>query len=248
MVLFSAHHDHLGIGLDADGDNIYNGAVDNASGCAQVLAIAESFTKLPQRPRRSILLNFVGAEEQGLIGSKYWAANPTLAPGLVAAAINIDGGNIWGRTRDVTSVGHGKSPDLDALLERLAGRTNRTVLPDQFADRGFYYRSDQFAFARVGIPAIYLDGGTDFIDREAGWGRAQIEAWEKEKYHQPSDELDETWVFDGMVEDAKLLFLAGVEIAEADTVPRWRAGDEFEAARLEALAEVAGLSETPATP
>ncbi len=239
-LMLSAHHDHLGVGLDdGSGDTIYNGAVDNASGCAQVLAIAEAFTKLPQRPRRSILLNFVGAEEQGLIGSKYWAAHPTWKPGLVTAAINIDGGNIWGRTRDTTSVGHGKSPDLDALLDRLAARKNRVVKPDQFPDKGFYYRSDQFAFARVGIPAIYMDGGTDFVDHEGTWGREQIEAWEAEKYHQPGDELDDTWNFDGMVEDATLLFAAGVELAEADTMASWRAGDEFEAAREAALAEVA---------
>lgn len=236
VVMLSAHHDHLGVGIpDTTGDEIYNGALDNASGCAQVIAIAEAFSKLPQRPRRSILVNFVGAEEQGLLGSGYWAAHPTVAPGLVAANINVDGANIWGRTRDVTYVGLGKS-SLDDVVQALAERQGRTVSGDQFPDKGFFYRSDQFEFARIGIPAIYLDGGTDFVDRPEGWGREQITAWEEVNYHQPGDELEPSWEWSGMIEDATLLFLAGVEIAEANERASWKPGDEFEAARKAALA------------
>ncbi|HVS02302.1 MAG TPA: M20/M25/M40 family metallo-hydrolase, partial [Thermoanaerobaculia bacterium] len=240
-VVYSAHHDHLGVAdpADVEGDDlIYNGALDNAAGCAQVLAIARAFTELPQPPRRSILLAFVGAEEQGLLGSKYFAEHPTIPAGRMAAVINYDRGNIWGRTSDLTFVGMEKS-DLGELVQRLAEEQGRTVKPDQFPDRGFYYRSDQFSFAKVGVPGIYLDTGTEFVGRPEGWGKEQIEAWEAEHYHQPSDELVDDWSFDGMVDDARLGFKAGVHLAEREALPRWTPGDEFEAAREAALEEVA---------
>ena len=237
-IIYSAHHDHLGIGEpDASGDRIYNGAQDNAAGCAQLLAIARAMAALPQPPRRSILMLFVAAEEQGLLGSQYYAEHPTIVPGRIAANINYDGGNIWGRTEDVTLIGMGKS-SLDAIAKAAAAHQNRTLEPDQFPDRGYYYRSDQFSFAKIGVPALYFDNGTDFIGRPEGWGRKQIEAWTEKQYHQPSDELDGTWNFDGMVEDAKLGFFAGWLIAEQDEMPQWRPGDEFDAARKRALKEL----------
>jgi len=237
VVVYTAHHDHLGIGPpDAEGDTIYNGALDNASGVAQVAAIGAAFKALPEAPRRSILLLFVAAEEQGLLGSEYYARQPTFHPGRIAANVNLDGGNIWGRTRDLTYIGYGKS-SLDAIVDAAAALQQRTVLGDQFPDRGFFYRSDQFNFAKIGVPAIYLDSGTDFIDRPAGWGKEQMERWEADQYHQPSDEIDETWNFEGMVEDARLAFYCGLSIAQADALPAWNAGDEFEAARLAALAD-----------
>ncbi len=235
VVVYTAHHDHLGVGEpDDDGDTIYNGALDNASGCAQVLAIARAFTELPEPPRRSVLFLFVAAEEQGLLGSAYYARHPTFAPGRIAANINLDGGNIWGRTRDLTYIGYGKS-SLDAVVEAAAARQGRRVVGDQFPDRGFFYRSDQFNFAKIGVPAIYLDTGTEFVDRPDGWGRERIEAWESESYHQPSDELNEAWDFSGMVEDARLAFECGLVAAQRDGLPAWHAGDEFEAARAAAL-------------
>ncbi len=237
-VVCSAHHDHLGVGEpDASGDTIYNGALDNASGVAQVLAIAAAFKGLPEPPRRSLLFAFVAAEEQGLLGSEYFAQHPTVPPGRMAANINYDGGNIWGRTADVTYIGYGKST-LDAIVEEFARAQGRTVKSDQFPDRGFFYRSDQFNFARIGVPAIYLDSGTEYIGRPAGWGKEQIEAWEAIHYHQPSDELGDDWSFDGMVDDARLGFLCGLRIAEQEELPAWKPGDEFEAARKRALAEV----------
>ena len=130
----------------------------------------------------------------------------------------------------------GKS-SLDEVVEAAAARQDRVVRPDQFPDRGFFYRSDQFNFARIGVPAIYLDAGTDFRDHPDGWGKEQIEAWEAEHYHQVSDALTETWNFSGMVEDARLGLLCGLAIAEADELPQWSPGDEFEAARLDALDE-----------
>ncbi len=236
VVVFTAHHDHLGKGEpNEEGDDIYNGALDNASGSASVLAIAEAFSHLPKPPARSLLFLFVDGEEQGLLGSEYFARHPTFEPGRIAANINIDGANIWGRTRDIALVGYGKS-SLDAVVEELAGRQGRTVKPEQFPDKGYFYRSDQFNFAKIGVPAIYADSGVDFVDRPAGWGKEQMDAWVEVHYHQPTDELDDSWNFDGYIEDTVLLFEAGQIIAESPELPAWNPGDEFEAGRLEALA------------
>jgi Zn-dependent M28 family amino/carboxypeptidase len=237
VLIYSAHHDHFGIGEpDRSGDRIYHGAVDNASGCAQVLAIARAFAALPERPRRSVLALFVAGEERGLLGSMYYAAHPSFASGRIAADINIDGGNIFGRTRDITLISMGKS-SLDQVAAAVARYQGRVMVPDQFPDRGYYYRSDQFSFAKIGVPALFFGDGTDFIGRPAGWGREQIEQWELTKYHQPADKLDGSWSFDGMIEDAQLDFMAGWLIAQAHAMPSWKPGDEFEAARKRALSE-----------
>jgi Zn-dependent M28 family amino/carboxypeptidase len=240
VVILSAHHDHLGIGEpDKSGDKIYNGAVDNASGCAQILAIARAFAALPERPRRSVLFAFVAAEEQGLLGSKYYAEHPTYPPGKIAADVNFDGGNIWGRTTDLTYIGLGKS-SLDGVVKDLAAAQGREVLPDQAPDRGFFYRSDQFSFAKIGVPAIYLDAGRKYRGKPEGWGKEIQEKWEEEQYHQPSDEISPDWNYDGMIDDARLGFFASLWIANQDAMPTWTPGDEFEAARKQALAAVAG--------
>jgi Zn-dependent M28 family amino/carboxypeptidase len=240
VLIYSAHHDHFGIGApDASGDRIYHGAVDNASGCAQVLAIARAFAALPERPRRSILMLLVAGEERGLLGSGYYAGHPSFAPGRIAANINIDGGGIFGATRDISLVSMGKS-SLDDIAVAVARYQGRVVVPDQFPDRGYYYRSDQFSFAKIGVPALFFSAGTDVIGRPAGWGKERHDEWELKQYHQPSDKLDDSWNFDGMIEDAQLDFLAGWLIAQADTMPGWTPGDEFEAARKQALAAVAG--------
>jgi len=235
VVVYTAHHDHLGIGTpNEDGDAIYNGAMDNATGVAQVMAIAKAIKALPVAPRRSILVNLVGAEEQGLLGSEYYAANPTFAPGRIAANLNYDGGNIWGHTHDVTFVGLGKST-VDEIVTLVAGVQGRVVKPDQFADKGYFYRSDQFSFAKIGVPAMYLDTGTDFVDRPPEWGREQQNHYTQVNYHQPSDEYSPSWTFEGMIDDALLGFWTGLAIANADEKPTWVPGDEFEAARIEAL-------------
>jgi Zn-dependent M28 family amino/carboxypeptidase len=236
VVIYTAHHDHLGVGPpDAGGDRIFNGALDNGAGVAQVLAVAKAFKALPEPPRRSILIAFVAAEEQGLLGSEYYATHPTFAPGKIAANVNLDdNGNVWGRTRDVTFIGKGKS-GLDAIVDEIAARQGRVVKPDQFPDRGYYYRSDQFNFAKIGVPALYLDEGIDVIGKPPGWGREQKEDFEAHRYHQPSDEFDPDWNLEGMVEDTQLAFLAGLTIANADEMPSWNPGDEFEAARKAAL-------------
>lgn len=241
VVIYSAHHDHFGIGEpDKAGDRIYNGAEDNAAGCAQVLAIARALAALPERPRRSVLFLFVAGEEQGLLGSRYYSLHPTFAPGRIAANINYDGGNFLGRTRDLTQVGAGKS-SLDALARALVEKQGRKLVPDQNPDKGYYYRSDQFSFAKIGVPALYFDEGTDYIGKPAGWGKQQHEQWTEHIYHQPSDELTDEWVFDGMIEDAMIGFEAGWLIAQADEMPVWNKGDEFEAARKAAI-EASGRS------
>jgi Zn-dependent M28 family amino/carboxypeptidase len=235
VVVYTAHHDHLGIGTpNEDGDAIYNGAMDNATGVAQVMAIAKAIKALPAAPRRSVLVNLVGAEEQGLLGSEYYAANPTFAPGKIAANLNYDGGNIWGHTHDVTFIGLGKST-IDEIATLIAEEQGRVVKPDQFADKGYFYRSDQFSFAKIGVPAMYLDTGTDFVDRPPEWGREQQNHYTEVNYHQPTDEYDPAWSFDGMVDDALLGYWTGLAIANADEMPTWVPGDEFEAARIEAL-------------
>jgi Zn-dependent M28 family amino/carboxypeptidase len=239
FVIYTAHYDHLGTGEpDAEGDTIFNGARDNASGVGMLLAIGEAFTALPQAPRRSIMLLFAAAEEQGLIGSQYFAEQPLVPPGRIAANVNYDSGNIWGETRDITFIGLGKS-SLDAVANDVAAYQGRTVKGDQFPDRGMYYRSDQFNFAKIGVPAFYFSGGTEFVGRPAGWGAEQINLYTDRHYHQPSDELTPDWNFAGMVEDARFGFHAGLLIANDDALPSWNAGNEFEAARRAAL-EAAG--------
>ena len=240
VVIYSAHHDHFGIGKpDASGDKIYHGAEDNAAGCAQVLSIARVFASLPQRPRRSVLILFVAAEEQGLLGSLYYAMHPTIPAGRLAADLNYDGGNIYGRTRDITLVSSGKS-SLDGVAETMAKSLGLVVKPDQFPDRGYYYRSDQFSFAKAGVPGFYLDWGTDFVGRPPEWGREQKEKWELSHYHQPADRLEPDWNFDGMIDSAKLGFLTGWEVAQADSMPAWKPGDEFEAIRKKEIAAAGG--------
>lgn len=243
VVVYSAHHDHLGT-ADAESasggaDRIYNGARDNAAGVAQVLAIARAFAALPEPPRRSVLFLFVAAEEQGLLGSQYYAAHPTFPPGSIAANLNYDGGNIWGAARDVRLVGYGKS-SLDRVAEAVAAFQGRTIEPDPTPEQGSYYRSDQFNFAKIGVPALYLKTGTAFAGRPEGWGEQATEAWIGEHYHQPSDELTADWDFTGMIEDARLGFYAGLAVANADALPAWNPGDEFAAARAAALAAVGG--------
>jgi Zn-dependent M28 family amino/carboxypeptidase len=243
LVVFGAHHDHFGVAEpNDDGDAIYNGALDNASGCGQALAIAKAFTELPEAPRRSIMFAFLAGEEQGLLGSEYLARHPTVEPGLITANINIDGANIWGETKDVTYIGYGKS-SLDGAVEKYAAEQGREVRPDQHADKGYFYRSDQFNFAKIGVPAVYLDSGTEYVDRRGCWGRERQDTNTEGHYHQPTDELTDDWDFGGMIQDARLYFLVGVEVAEADEAPTWNPGDEFEAARLEALAALEPATE-----
>jgi Zn-dependent M28 family amino/carboxypeptidase len=237
-VVYIAHHDHYGTKPGPSGESVvYNGALDNASGLAALLAIAEAFVARPERPRRSILFAAVAAEEHGLLGSDYLARHPPVPAGRLAAAINMDGMNIWGRTRDVPVIGLGKS-SLDDWIRAIAEAQGRVVVPEAFPDKGAYYRSDHLSFARVGVPATYVDAGTEVLGKPPGWGRARQQEWEAAHYHQPSDDLTADWDFAGAVEDTRLLFHLGAKVADAPLAPTWRPGDEFEAARRKALADL----------
>ncbi len=241
-VLYSTHHDHFGIkkGAGPNGtDAIYHGALDNATGCASVLAIARAMASLPERPKRTVWFAFVAGEEQGLLGSRYLAAHLPIPAGRIAADINLDGAAIWGKTRDLSEIGKGKS-SLDGWIEEIARTEGRVVVPDLFPDRGSFYRSDQFSFARVGIPAAYVHSGTDVIGKPKEWGREQQEGYELKDYHQPSDVLTPAWNFDGFVADTRFLFHLGLKIADAPVMPVWNKGDEFEAVRKRSLEELKG--------
>jgi Zn-dependent M28 family amino/carboxypeptidase len=237
-VLLMAHHDHIGIATDRDetGDNIYNGAIDNASGTAALLTIANAITGSGYKSKRSLLFAAVGAEEQGLLGSKYLAEHPVVPNGKIAGLINIDGINFLGRTQDVQVIGLGKS-SLDRLVQAAAAKQSRSVVGDLEPSKGYYYRSDQFSLAKVGVPGVYLHSGHSVRDRPNGWGKQQLDAWTKVHYHQRSDEYDPHWDLSGAIEDIQLLTEVSLEAAQSPKMQEWNPGDEFEAARQAAKKE-----------
>lgn len=231
IVVYSAHHDHFGIKTSPDGRReIYNGALDNAAGVAQMLAIARAFAALPVAPRRSVLFLAVAAEEQGLLGSEFFVKHPPVPVSRLVANLNVDGGNVFGRTTDIGVVGLGKS-SLDDHLAAAARAQGRTVADDPFPDRGMFYRSDQLNFARAGVPALFPRPGVLYVGQPAEWGREKVDAWIERNYHQASDDWDPSWDLEGMVDDARLLFRTGLSVADADAAPHWHPGDEFAAAR-----------------
>ena len=243
-VVYSAHHDHLGMHAPATApsgsgpvDTIYNGAVNNASGVAVLLGIARA-AALSEPTKRSRVFMAVTAEEQGLLGSEWYAKHPTFPAGRIAANINIDGANLWGRTNDVGLVGYGRS-SVDHVIEAIAKAQGRTVHGDPEPEKGRAYRSDQFSFAKVGVPGIYMKGGPSYVGRPEGWGMEKENQYIAVRYHQPSDEYSKEWDFAGAVEDAQLLLLAGMRIANDPQLPSWSSGNEFEAARKAAIAAAA---------
>ena len=229
-VVYTAHWDHLGIGPEVKGDKIYNGALDNASGTGGLLEIARAFTQAKPAPKRSILFLAVTAEEQGLLGSQYYSVAPIYPLARTLANMNIDGMNLHGRTKDVTVIGMGAS-DLDDYLKAAAGEQGRTLKPDPESEKGFYYRSDHFNFAKQGVPALYIDDGTDFIGKPADFGMKARERYNKEDYHAPSDEVKPDWDLSGAAEDAQLFFVVGYRVANAAKYPEWKPGNEFRAVR-----------------
>ncbi len=230
-VIYAAHWDHLGVGpADASGDTIYNGAMDNASGTAAMLEMARAFKSLSVAPKRTMIFLAVTAEEQGLLGSEYYARFPLYPLARTLANVNIDGMNMWGQTSDLTVVGFGAS-DLDDYLSEAAGEQGRTLIPDPESEKGFYYRSDHFNFARVGVPALYTDDGVTFIGKPAGYGQQKREEYTSTDYHNPSDEVKPDWDLSGLAQDGKLLFTVGYRVAMAPTYPEWKPGNEFKAIR-----------------
>ena len=230
-VVYSAHWDHLGVGEPVNGDKIYNGAVDNASGVGTVLEIARALKQAPPA-RRSFLFLMVTAEEQGLLGSEYYSLNPLYPLARTAAAINVDEINPWGRTKDLAVVGLGNS-DLDDYLRAAATEQGRTLLPDPDPEKGFYYRSDHFNFAKQGVPALdpSMHPGVTFVDKPADWAKKMKADWEDHIYHSPQDQVQPDWDLSGAVEDAQLFVAVGYRVANADTLPAWKSGNEFKAKR-----------------
>jgi Zn-dependent M28 family amino/carboxypeptidase len=229
-VVYTAHWDHFGIGVPVDGDTIYNGAVDNATGVAATLEIAKAFKKRPKPPRRSILFVLPTAEERGLLGSEYYTRNPLYPLERTVAVINIDGLNVYGRTRDFGVIGLGKST-LDEVVAGILKRQGRTVRGDAEPEKGYYYRSDHFNFAKAGVPALHFSSGTDYAGKPADFGMKTRDAYIRERYHKPSDEVMTDWDLAGAVEDMQVFFQLGLDIASADAQPAWREGDEFKARR-----------------
>jgi Zn-dependent M28 family amino/carboxypeptidase len=230
-VIYTAHWDHLGVGEpDADGDKIYNGALDNSTGIAGMIEIARAFKKLSAPPRRTILFLAVTAEEKGLIGSKYYAENPVYPLEKTLAVINMDGLNQWGPTRDLTVIGLGNST-LDDVLKQAASERSRVLRPDPEPEKGFYYRSDHFSFAKQGVPALDPSDGIDFIGKPQGWGQKKRDEYTEKDYHKPSDEIKPDWNLAGAAEDLRLFFTVGYRVAQSDKWPEWKPGTEFKAKR-----------------
>jgi Zn-dependent M28 family amino/carboxypeptidase len=233
-VVYTAHWDHFGIGPAVNGDKIYNGALDNASGVSAMLEIAHELTQVKPAPRRSMLFIAVTAEEQGLLGSMYYAVTPVYPLAKTLANINIDGINQWGRTKDITVVGLGAS-DLDDYLRDAAAEQSRTLRPDPEPEKGFYYRSDHFNFAKLGVPALDTDEGVEFIGKPAEFSKQKRDEYTEHDYHAPSDQIKADWDLSGAVEDAELLAAVGYRVANAEKFPEWKPGNEFKAKRDEMI-------------
>ncbi|HET6978593.1 MAG TPA: M28 family peptidase [Pyrinomonadaceae bacterium] len=228
-VVYSAHWDHLGIGApNKDGDTIYNGALDNASGVAVVLAIAETIARMPeaQRPKRSSLFLFPTAEEQGLLGAEWYAKHPVVPIDKTAANVNLDSMNVLGPTQDFIPLGAERST-LKAVVDAVAQKMNLRVSPDGRPEQGSFFRSDHFPFAKAGVPSISLKEGDEYVGRSKEWGEQQFKAYNTAHYHQPSDEIRDTWDYRGMIQEGEIALAIGRMISDAPEKPRFNPGDEF---------------------
>ncbi|MEA1882657.1 MAG: M28 family peptidase, partial [Candidatus Marinimicrobia bacterium] len=230
-IIYTSHWDHLGMNKKLEGDQIYNGANDNASGTGTIMAVAEAFTNLAKGSKRSILFLAVTAEEQGLLGAIYYSIKPLYPLEKTLAVINIDAmGNTYGRTNDLIVVGKGNS-ELDVVLDYAAAQDDKYLIPDAEPEKGFYYRSDHFAFAKQGVPALYVDGGLDFVGKDKDYGYQKKDEYTHNDYHGVSDEVKDDWDFSGMVEDARILFRVGYALGQDNGWPKWSDGTEFKAVR-----------------
>ena len=240
-VLYTAHWDHLGVGLPVNGDKIYNGAVDNATGCAVVLDLARAWAALPAKPARSALFLFVTAEESGLLGSQYYGEHPESPAGKTAVDINYDALYPFGKTHDVL-VGGAERTSLWPLIERDARKMDLRIGSDPTPEQGHYYRSDHFSLARVGVPAFSVSQGTRYVGKPEEFGKTIFEQYNAEHYHRPSDEYQAGWDFSGMVQMAALGLKIGIDTANLPELPTWKAGDEFLSARRKSEQQYVGQS------
>jgi Zn-dependent M28 family amino/carboxypeptidase len=238
-VIYTAHWDHLGIGEEIDGDNIYHGAVDNATGIGGMIEIARAFLGLQNPPKRSILFLAVTAEEQGLLGSKYYADNPIYSLEKTLGVINMDSLNVYGKTSDVVIVGLGNS-DLDDFATQVAADQGRGIKPDPTPEKGLFYRSDHFPFAKQGVPALSSRDGVDYVGRPEGYGLEIMKEYISKHYHKPSDIVRPDWDMSGAAQQLQYYWMVGYRVAEADRYPQWKPGAEFKAKR-EAQLEAVGI-------
>jgi len=229
-VIYVAHWDHLGVDDKPAADRIYNGAVDNATGVAGILAIARAYSDMLPGASRSVVFMAVTAEESGLLGSEYYVEHPLVPLEHTAAVINIDALNPLGRAKDLEVVGYGAS-DLEDLLADAARKQGRVLTPDRRSEAGRYYRSDQYNFAKAGVPALYVKSGTTLRDKPAGAGKTLLDEYDATRYHKPADEYSEDWDVSGSVEDLRLLFEVGARVANGKSWPQWREGNEFRPVR-----------------
>lgn len=234
-IIYTAHWDHLGVGETVAGDSIYNGAVDNASGTAAVLAIAKAFTQLPEAPERSVVFLFVTAEEQGLLGSAYYAENPIFPVEQTVANLNIDAMQSYGPTKDLVIIGYGQS-ELEEYAREVAEKQGRYLVPDLEPEKGYFFRSDHFSFAKAGIPALYAEAGKDHVTKGKAYGEEKSQEYTANAYHRPADEyVAEEWDLGGMQQDAQLYFEIGQKLANETSFPKWKEGSEFKAIREASL-------------
>lgn len=238
-VLYTAHWDHVGRDTSLAGDQIYNGAVDNAAGVAALLELGEAFAKLPAKPKRTTLFLSVTTEEKGILGAKYYAENPLYPLDKTLANLNMDGMNQWGRTRDVTIIGFGNST-IDDVAAAVAKDQGRVLKPDPEPEKGYFYRSDHFELAKVGVPAFYPDNGTEYIGKPEGYGQQKRDEYVAHDYHKVTDEVKPDWDLSGAADDTRFLFEVGYRIAQGTTWPEWSATSEFRAAREASLGGRAG--------
>jgi Zn-dependent M28 family amino/carboxypeptidase len=234
-LIYSAHWDHFGVFPAVNGDSIMNGAVDNATGTAALLAIAKAFTSLPEKQDRSVLFLSVTCEEQGLLGSEYYAENPIFPLNKTVADINIDGLNITGKTNDMIIVGLGKS-QLDGYLLSVLEKHGRYASPDATPEKGSFFRSDHFSFANVGLPALYPSKGIDDVEHGKAWGLAESEKWIMENYHKTTDNYEpDIWKFDGMIDDIRIFFEVGFDLCMTKEFPNWNEGTPYKPIRDEMM-------------
>jgi Zn-dependent M28 family amino/carboxypeptidase len=230
VVVFTSHYDHLGTGAPVDGDSVFNGAYDNASGAGLLLEVARAFARLDPGTDRGVLFIATAAEEAGLLGSEHYIRNPLFPLRQTAAAVNIDGANLWGETDDVVALGSDRST-LGQLVAARAAEMSLVVKGDPAPERGSFYRSDHFPFARAGVPVLYLEHGIDFRGRPDGWGERVLTEYNATRYHRPGDEYDPEFDLSGAVQQGRLIFGIGFDIANAENPPQWMEGSEFKAAR-----------------
>ena len=229
-IIYTAHWDHLGRNPNLQGDQTYNGAIDNASGVASLIQLAAAFAKLNPPPKRSVLFIATTAEEAGLLGAKFYAQHPLYPLEKTLADINIDTINPWGKTRDIEDLSNNNST-LDDLLAAAAKRNDRVMKPNSQPEKGGFYRADHFEFSKRGVPSLYTGGGKDFIGKPADFGQQKKDDYTAHHYHQVSDEVNPNWDLSGAVQDVQLLFEVGYQVANDDKFPEWKPESEFKGKR-----------------